>query len=217
MEAAHILNVGSSSPDINLEAHVLPVEACVPPKPLGPSEARVLPVEVHIPPKPLGPLDSPSSLPSSLPPNNPCQWRNPSSHTLPILQSPLDNLSMHKLLKYTRLLAQPAKPLAKPLAIPQHPKPLADPPSLPSASARINPEYDSEDDSEDNLKEDSPAFDVLVSARYKTVANCVCLVCTTLPEEYRIVRHLPLDPLLSLPTLPVHPPDFSPSEKFTKE
>ena len=95
-KVARILDVASSDPNINLEAHFLPVEARVPPKPLGPSEARVLPAEACFPPKPLGSRDGPSSLP----PDSPHQRQNPSSHTLPILQSPLENLSMHKLLKY---------------------------------------------------------------------------------------------------------------------
>ena len=124
---------------------------------------------------------------------------------------------MHKLLKYACLLAQLAEPLAEPLAIPQRPEPPANFPSLPSVSARVHPEYNSEVNSEDNSEEESPAFDALVSARYKKVANRVRPVRTTLLEEYRIVRRLPSDPLLSLPTLLVHPPDFSPSEKFTEE
>ena len=39
----------------------------------------------------------------------------------------------------------------------------------------------------------------------------------TLPEEYHIVQRIPSNPLLSLPILPTHPPDFIPSEKFTQE
>jgi len=39
----------------------------------------------------------------------------------------------------------------------------------------------------------------------------------TLPEEHCILHHIPSDPLISLPVLPKHPPDFIPSEKFTKE
>jgi len=38
----------------------------------------------------------------------------------------------------------------------------------------------------------------------------------TLPEEYRILCHTLSNPLLITPTL-YHPPDFVPSEKFTKE
>src|SRR6266481_9984040 len=51
----------------------------------------------------------------------------------------------------------------------------------------------------------------------KKVAHHIHPVCTTLPDEYRIVHRIPSDPLLSLPVLPTHPPDFVPSEKFTEE
>jgi len=60
-------------------------------------------------------------------------------------------------------------------------------------------------------------FSALATARYKKAANCVHPVQTTLPKEYRILCHIPSSPLLSLPLLPKHPPDFIPSEKFTKE
>ena len=39
----------------------------------------------------------------------------------------------------------------------------------------------------------------------------------TFLEEYHIVWRIPSDPLLSLPILPTHPPDFIPSERFTQE
>src|SRR5882724_1601100 len=39
----------------------------------------------------------------------------------------------------------------------------------------------------------------------------------TLPEEHCILHHIPSDPLISLPVLPKHPPDFISSEKFTEE
>src|SRR5882724_12340076 len=39
----------------------------------------------------------------------------------------------------------------------------------------------------------------------------------TLPEEYCIVQRIPSDPLLSLPILPTHPPNFILSKKFTQE
>src|SRR5882724_2724975 len=60
-------------------------------------------------------------------------------------------------------------------------------------------------------------FDTLAVARYKKAANRVHPMRTTLPEEYRILHCTPSNPLLSLPPLPRHPPDFVPSEKFTKE
>src|SRR5882724_10750964 len=60
-------------------------------------------------------------------------------------------------------------------------------------------------------------FDALAASRYKKAANRVHPIWTTLPEEHHILRHIPSDPLISLPVLPKHPPDFTPSEKFTKE
>lgn len=52
---------------------------------------------------------------------------------------------------------------------------------------------------------------------YKKVANRVKPVATTLPEEFRIVRKIPTDPLATLPTLPTKPPDFTPGERYTQE
>lgn len=52
---------------------------------------------------------------------------------------------------------------------------------------------------------------------YKKVANRVRPVATTLPEEFRIVRRFPSDPLADLPKLPTSPPDFIPGERFTWE
>jgi len=75
------------------------------------------------------------------------------------------------------------------------------------------PEYDSGDESED----ESHRFNALISTCYKKVANHVWPVRMTLPEEYCIVRMIPSDPMLSLPILPTHPPDFILSKKFTQE
>jgi len=51
----------------------------------------------------------------------------------------------------------------------------------------------------------------------KKVVNRICPVWKTLLEEYHIVQRIPSDPLLSLPILPTHPPNFILSEKFTQE
>jgi len=75
------------------------------------------------------------------------------------------------------------------------------------------PEYDLEDE----FKEKYCTFDALISAHYKKVANHIQPVWMTLPVEYHIVQRIPYDPLLSLPTLPTHLPNFIPSEKFTQE
>ena len=39
----------------------------------------------------------------------------------------------------------------------------------------------------------------------------------SLPEDYHIIRHIPIDPLLSLPSLPTHPPNFTPRTRLTQE
>lgn len=53
--------------------------------------------------------------------------------------------------------------------------------------------------------------------KYKKVANRIKPVTTTLPEDFRIVRHIPCNPLESLPKLPTHPPDFIPGTRYTLE
>jgi hypothetical protein len=62
-----------------------------------------------------------------------------------------------------------------------------------------------------SISDFSPAF------VYKKVANKVRPVATTLPEKFRIVRRRHPDPLGSMTPLPAHPPEFSPSERFTAE
>lgn len=52
---------------------------------------------------------------------------------------------------------------------------------------------------------------------YKKVANKTRPVATTLPENFRIIRHDHPSPLASLRPLPVNPPDFVPTGRFTRE
>lgn len=52
---------------------------------------------------------------------------------------------------------------------------------------------------------------------YKKVANRVRPVATTLPEDFRIVRQIPTDPLESMPRLPTHPPEFTPGLRYMQE
>ena len=52
---------------------------------------------------------------------------------------------------------------------------------------------------------------------YKKVANRIRPVATTLPEEFRIVRKIPSDPLANMPVLPTHPPEFTPGVRYTQE
>ena len=55
------------------------------------------------------------------------------------------------------------------------------------------------------------------SFTYKKVAHQIKPVATTLPEDFQIVHHIPLDPLETLPVLPFHPPDFIPGLRYTLE
>ena len=52
---------------------------------------------------------------------------------------------------------------------------------------------------------------------YKKVANKTRPVATTLPENFRILRHEHPNPLQNLRPLPTHPPKFSPIGRFTQE
>jgi hypothetical protein len=52
---------------------------------------------------------------------------------------------------------------------------------------------------------------------YKKVANKVRPIATTLPEEFRIIRKIPSDPLANLPKLPTSPLDFIPRKRYTQE
>src|SRR6266481_1730143 len=51
---------------------------------------------------------------------------------------------------------------------------------------------------------------------YKTVAKKHRPVPATFPEEARVTRQIPEDPLLSLKPLSAHPPDFIPTLKLTQ-
>ena len=52
---------------------------------------------------------------------------------------------------------------------------------------------------------------------YKKVANKTRPVATTLPENFRIIRHDHPDPLADMPPLPTHPPEYAPVPRFTPE
>ena len=53
--------------------------------------------------------------------------------------------------------------------------------------------------------------------KYKPVAKKVRPQETELPEEYRIKRRRPLNPLADMPPMPEHPPDFTPTGRLTRE
>jgi hypothetical protein len=52
---------------------------------------------------------------------------------------------------------------------------------------------------------------------YKKVANKTRPVATTLPENFRIIRHDHPNPLADMPPLPTHPPEYTPVPRFTPE
>ena len=58
---------------------------------------------------------------------------------------------------------------------------------------------------------------IVESYAYKKVANRIKPVATTLPEEFRIVRKIPRDPLATLPKLLTKPPEFVPGTRYTQE
>ena len=52
---------------------------------------------------------------------------------------------------------------------------------------------------------------------YKKVAKKVRPVPASLPEDFRCIRRIPVDPLLSLPALTPTPPNFTPGNRLTQE
>ena len=70
--------------------------------------------------------------------------------------------------------------------------------------------------SQARLYPDSSTADAVVLA-YKKVAKKVCPVPTSLPEDFCTIRCIPANPLLTLPPLPPHPPNFSSGTHLTQE
>jgi hypothetical protein len=56
-----------------------------------------------------------------------------------------------------------------------------------------------------------------VYTAYKRVDKKVKPVPTSFPEDCYVERHIPEDPLLTLPLLSCHPPPFEPTRKISKE
>ena len=52
---------------------------------------------------------------------------------------------------------------------------------------------------------------------YKRVDKKIHPVSTSFPTDFRVIRQIPEDPLLSLPELSKHPPDFIPTAKISQE
>ena len=64
----------------------------------------------------------------------------------------------------------------------------------------------------------SNAMEVLQSfTMYKRVDKKVRPIAGTFPEEARVRRQIPHDPMKSLPKLPTHPPEFSPTNRLSIE
>ena len=62
-----------------------------------------------------------------------------------------------------------------------------------------------------------PTEDAVAVLAYKKVAKKVHPIAASLPEDFRIIRHRPEDPLLTLSLLPMHPPPFTPGIRLTQE
>ena len=70
----------------------------------------------------------------------------------------------------------------------------------------------------------SPAFPLLpepdqdaLSLAYKKVAKKIRPVAAMLPEDFRNIWRIPIDPLFSLSLLPMHPPKFTPGAHLMQE
>lgn len=69
-----------------------------------------------------------------------------------------------------------------------------------------------------NSEEDSDSSSGSIHVyKYKKVENKVRPVPAVMPEDVKVTRKFPEDPLKNLATLPTHPPEFIPSERLTQE
>jgi len=62
-----------------------------------------------------------------------------------------------------------------------------------------------------------PIDPAILILKYKKVDKKVRPVPATLPKEFRSIHRIPEDPLLLLPPLTTHPPNFTPGEHLTQE
>ncbi|EPQ49921.1 hypothetical protein GLOTRDRAFT_51375, partial [Gloeophyllum trabeum ATCC 11539] len=76
----------------------------------------------------------------------------------------------------------------------------------------LSPSYAFED-----LEISTQSADSDVLTMYKRVDRKIKPVPGIFPEDARVIRKFPENPLDSLPMLPVTPPDFKPTVKFTAE
>jgi transposase InsO family protein len=85
--------------------------------------------------------------------------------------------------------------------------------------------------SENYLSDDSEDIQFLVDSQDDNIQHCntagrrkyrpvnqrIRPVPATFPEEARVIRQFPEDPLLSLPSLSPNPPEFNPTQKLTRD
>ncbi|KAJ7140465.1 hypothetical protein C8R46DRAFT_1233914 [Mycena filopes] len=62
-----------------------------------------------------------------------------------------------------------------------------------------------------------PLVDVFAKKKYKPVAQKIRPVLGTLPDKFRIERHIYGDPLADMPKLNPNPPPFEPTGRYTTE
>ena len=68
-----------------------------------------------------------------------------------------------------------------------------------------------------NISPSDPLGNTTFAQAYKKVSKKVRPVPASLPEDFRTVRRIPSDPLLTLPALSPNPPDFVPGTRLTQE
>ena len=68
-----------------------------------------------------------------------------------------------------------------------------------------------------NLEKIEEEVESCFAKKYKPVALKVKLILGTLLERFRITREIVGDPLLGMPELPEHPPEFEPRRRYTLE
>jgi hypothetical protein len=67
------------------------------------------------------------------------------------------------------------------------------------------------------INEKRPLESALVFTMYKRVDKKIKPVPASFPEDCYVTRNIPEDPLISLPYLSKHPPEFTPTKKITAD
>ncbi|KAF7350636.1 Integrase catalytic domain-containing protein [Mycena sanguinolenta] len=127
------------------------------------------------------------------------------------------NLSFHtNTVKFAHGVAQPAFPTACDSTRTDNFVPLfsISSPALPSPFDYAIPSIPTPSHSNDLLP---PLARVFATKKYKPVAQKICPVLGTLPDKFRIERHIIGDPLTDIPPLNPNPPPFTPTDRYTAE